>query len=112
MKRQESKDGVREIVLDDGTIRYEARVNRRGEKPLSKRFKSRKDALAWKRSIDADIDRGKRLKSSHAVRFVPSLSSMQKQSLSELLSTTTSSIARSHATPSPRIKLLNTNAQN
>ena len=59
MKRQESKDGVREIVLDDGTIRYEARVNRRGERPLSKRFKSRKDALAWKRSIDADIDRGK-----------------------------------------------------
>lgn len=59
MKRQESNNGVRLVVLDDGTKRYEARVHRRGEPARSKRFKTKKEAEAWKRSIDTRVDQGK-----------------------------------------------------
>ena len=59
MKRQESNNGVRAIVLSDGRKRYEARVHRRGEPALSKRFNTKKEAEAWKRSIDTRVDQGK-----------------------------------------------------
>ena len=59
MQRNGSREGIREILLDDGSKSYEARINRTGERSLSKRFKTRKEALAWKRGIDSDIDRGR-----------------------------------------------------
>lgn len=58
MARLESNSGVREIVLEDGTKRYEARVHRRGEKTRSKRFRTRQEAVKWKRSLDTAIDVG------------------------------------------------------
>jgi integrase len=59
MNREASNDGIRKIVLEDGSLRYEARINRRGEKPLSKRFKTKMEAQKWKRSIDSSVDKGK-----------------------------------------------------
>ena len=59
MARNQSKDGIREIILEDGTRRYEARIHRVGEKQISKRFDTRKAALAWKRSVDGKVDHGR-----------------------------------------------------
>ena len=59
MPRDNSKNGVREILLNDGSRRYEARVHRRGEPAKSKRFKTRSEALKWKRAIDTAIDVGR-----------------------------------------------------
>lgn len=60
--------GVREIVLEDGTKMYEARVHRRGEATdKSKRFKTRKEALAWKRKLDTAIDGGEPVLSTKTV---------------------------------------------
>lgn len=59
MARQTSSNGIREIVLDDGSKRYEARVHRSGEPAKSKRFKTRTEALKWKRQFDAAIDVGR-----------------------------------------------------
>lgn len=59
MPRENSKNGIREILLDDGSKRYEARVHRRGEPAKSKRFKTRAEALKWKRSVDTSIDVGR-----------------------------------------------------
>lgn len=58
MHKESSKQGVRTIVLEDGTTRYEARVHRRGEPAKSKRFNTRSEALKWKRSLDSAIDSG------------------------------------------------------
>ena len=59
MKRELSKDGIRQIINEDGSIRYEARVNRAGEKPISKRFKTKSAAKKWKRGLDTSVDDGK-----------------------------------------------------
>ncbi len=59
MPRDNSKNGIREILLNDGSRRYEARVHRRGEPAKSKRFKTRAEALKWKRAIDTAIDVGR-----------------------------------------------------
>ena len=58
MPRENGKQGIREIVLDDGTKRYEARVHR-GQSEKSKRFKTRAEALKWKRSEDTAFDVGR-----------------------------------------------------
>lgn len=58
MKREKSKDGIREIILGNGKSSYEARVHRRGEKVISKRFPTKKAARVWKRGLDASIDKG------------------------------------------------------
>lgn len=58
MVRGHSKDGIRECTLKDGTKTYEARVKRTGEAQISQRFPSRREALAWKRAVDSQIDRG------------------------------------------------------
>lgn len=58
MVRGHSKDGIRECILKDGTKTYEARVKRTGEAQISQRFPSRREALAWKRAVDSQIDRG------------------------------------------------------
>ncbi|NMF96141.1 site-specific integrase [Aromatoleum toluolicum] len=59
MARNTSTNGIREIVLDDGTKRFEARVHRSGEPAKSKRFKTRTEALKWKRQLDSAIDVGR-----------------------------------------------------
>jgi integrase len=58
MSRLKSDKGIRTILLDDGSKRYEARIHRIGEKAVSKRFKTKDQALKWKRALDASIDNG------------------------------------------------------
>lgn len=58
MSKFESDGGIREFILEDGSKRYEARVHRRGEATKAKRFKTRKEAVAWKRKMDTAIDGG------------------------------------------------------
>lgn len=50
--------GIRAHTLKDGTETYEARVNRRSAKPVTKRFTTAKAAQSWKLSIEALIDGG------------------------------------------------------
>jgi integrase len=57
--KSKSKDGITEIVTAKGAVRYLARVHRAGYPERSKRFKTRNEALVWKRNIDASIDQGK-----------------------------------------------------
>lgn len=59
MARSKSKGGIRLIILDDGSRRYEARIHRAGEKEISKRFETKEKAEAWKRSKDTTIDSGR-----------------------------------------------------
>lgn len=56
MERFNSDNGIRLVTLNNGSKRYEARFNRAGENAKSKRFKSKKDALAWKREMDLAVD--------------------------------------------------------
>ena len=49
--------GIRTLTNKDGSIRYEARVNRNGI-AMSKGFPSKKQASAWKTRTDALIDSG------------------------------------------------------
>ena len=58
MNRLKSDKGIRAILLDDGSKRYEARIHRIGEKAVSKRFKTKEQALKWKRALDTSIDNG------------------------------------------------------
>ena len=58
MNRLKSDKGIRTILLDDGSKRYEARIHRIGEKAVSKRFKTKEQALKWKRALDTSIDNG------------------------------------------------------
>lgn len=44
---------------------YEARVNCAGEKPISKRFKSKSAATNWKRGIDTSVDDGNGIYHGH-----------------------------------------------
>lgn len=57
MSRPNNNEGIREIVLKSGETRYEARLHLRGYPEKSKTFKTRKEAIAWKRAIEADLAR-------------------------------------------------------
>ncbi len=57
-KKMAGEGGIREIILADGSKRYEARVHRRGEARKERRFATRREALAWKRKMDTAIDGG------------------------------------------------------
>ena len=46
--REFSEDGVSKIVLKSGQIRFEARINRSGEKSIQKRFTKKSTAVAWR----------------------------------------------------------------
>lgn len=48
----------REFTTAAGQVRIEARVHRRGAAVVSKRFPSRREAEAWARKIEAQVDRG------------------------------------------------------
>lgn len=56
MERLNSDNGIRLVTLNDGSKRYEARFNRAGENAKSKRFKTKKEALTWKREMDSAVD--------------------------------------------------------
>ncbi len=47
-KRESSEDGVSRLVLKSGEIRFEARINRSGEKSIQKRFAKKSTAIAWR----------------------------------------------------------------
>ena len=66
-KKLAGEGGIREIILADGSKRYEARIHRRGEDERTKRFDTRKEALAWKRKVDTKIDAGERIPSTKTV---------------------------------------------
>lgn len=57
-KKLAGDGGIREIILADGSKRYEARVHRRGEASKERRFNTKREAVAWKRKIDTAIDGG------------------------------------------------------
>lgn len=57
MSRQSKNEGIREIVLKSGETRYEARLHLRGFPAKSKTFETRKEAVAWKRAMEADLTR-------------------------------------------------------
>lgn len=59
MQRLGSKDGIREILRDDGTKAYEARFHRRGYPSKSKTFEKREDAVNWKADLESDVRRDK-----------------------------------------------------
>jgi hypothetical protein len=48
IERKGLGDGIREVTLHSGEIRYEARINRSGEKALQKRFAKKPEALRWR----------------------------------------------------------------
>jgi len=50
IERKGLGDGIREVKLTSGEIRFEARINRSGEKALQKRFAKKADALRWRAS--------------------------------------------------------------
>ena len=58
MKTSDLPSGIRSHTLDSGEIRYEARVHRSNALPLSKRFKTVKEATTWKSQADALIEGG------------------------------------------------------
>ena len=60
MKREASRNGIRLILLKNGAKSYEARIHRNGHQ-FSECFPTRAAALAWKRGIEADFDKGKRI---------------------------------------------------
>lgn len=66
-KKLAGSGGVREIVLKNGTTRYEARVNRIGGGHQDKRFDTKREALAWKRKTDTAIDGGEKMLSTKTV---------------------------------------------
>lgn len=66
-KKLAGDGGIREIVLADGSKRYEARVHRRGESSKDRRFNTKREALAWKRKIDTTIDGGAPILSTKTV---------------------------------------------
>lgn len=57
IKTEGNNEGIREIVRKSGDFRYEARLNLRGFPPKSKTFKTRKEAVEWKRALEADLTR-------------------------------------------------------
>lgn len=57
VKSDASQEGIREIILKSGERRYEARLHLRGFPAKSKTFKTRKEALEWKRALEADLNR-------------------------------------------------------
>lgn len=57
MKREASRNGIRVILLKNGVKSYEARIHRNGHQ-FSECFPTRAAALAWKRGIEADFDKG------------------------------------------------------
>ena len=38
--------------------KWQARVQRKGQQPVSKSFQSKEDAQRWARQVEADIDKG------------------------------------------------------
>jgi integrase len=50
--------GIQRIVDGGGDVSYKAQVRRQGHPAQAKRFASLEDAQKWKRSVEADIDRG------------------------------------------------------
>ena len=50
-------EGIREIIRKSGEVRYEARLHLRGFPPKSKTFKTKKEAVSWKRAMEADLTR-------------------------------------------------------
>ena len=38
--------------------KWQARVQRKGQQPISKSFQSKKDAQRWARQVEAEIDKG------------------------------------------------------
>lgn len=58
MKTSDLPPGIRVHTLDNGGVRYEARVHRSNAKPMSKRFKTVKEAATWKSQADALIEGG------------------------------------------------------
>ncbi len=58
MKSRELPIGIRAFELQGGGTTYEARVNRRNAKPMSRRFKTVLEATNWKAQADALIEGG------------------------------------------------------
>lgn len=56
--REFSEDGVSKIVLKSGQIRFEARINRSGEKSIQKRFTKKSTAIAWREEQLKTLARG------------------------------------------------------
>jgi len=56
MKTNDLPNGIRAHTLDNGELRYEARVHRSNAKAMSKRFKTVKEATTWKSQADALIE--------------------------------------------------------
>jgi integrase len=50
--------GIQRIVDGGGDVSYKAQVRRQGHPAQAKRFASLDDAQKWKRSVEADMDRG------------------------------------------------------
>jgi len=67
-KRNSSKDGVRKITLKSGQVRYEARVNARNEN-LSKTFKLKADAVAWRTKALSMIHTGTPVPKARLAKF-------------------------------------------
>lgn len=47
-QRKSAEDGISTVVLKSGQIRFEARINRHGEKSIQKRFVKKNAAIAWR----------------------------------------------------------------
>jgi integrase len=57
--------GIRPKRLKDGSSSYEVRILRAGYPKVSRSFRSKREALAWARKVEAGIDQGK------SVRIAP-----------------------------------------
>jgi hypothetical protein len=58
MKTTDLPSGIRAHTLDNGEVRFEARVHRSNAKPMSRRFKTVQEASTWKNQADALIEGG------------------------------------------------------